>query len=162
MKTLISLLLFTAFWSLAPELAKVRTDYREASNSEEVTKKLHDNLIAVSKNDKTVLVAYKGAVTTMMSKFAEDIKDKKTFFKDGRELLEHAVLTQPENVEIRCIRLSVQENAPKIVGYRKNIEEDKQFILDNYASMTDTGAQEFVKGYAQQSDAFTDTEKQLF
>ncbi|WP_273565335.1 hypothetical protein [Maribacter halichondriae] len=162
MKTLISLLLFAVFWSLAPELSKVRTDYREASNSEEMTKKLHDNLISVSKNDETVLVAYKGAITTMMSKYAEGIKDKKTFFKDGRELLEFAVETVPESVEIRCIRLSVQENAPKIVGYKKNIVEDKQFILDNYASMTDTGAKEFVKGYSLQSDAFSDAEKQLF
>ena len=109
-----------------------------------------------------MLVAYKGAVTTMMSKYASGISDKKSFFTEGRDLLEHAIATEPENVEIRCIRLSVQKNVPKITGYRKNIDEDKQFILDNFNTMTDTDAKAFVKGYASQSDAFTDAEKQLF
>lgn len=148
--------------NLSNDLATVREKYREASTSEETAKKLHEDLISVSKNDIPVLIAYKGAVTTMMADYAQGIKNKKSFFKDGRELLEYATEKEPTNVEIRCIRLSVQENAPKITGYRKNIEEDKKFILDNYTSIGDKGAKDFVKGYATQSKAFTDTEKQLF
>lgn len=148
--------------AISPDLDTIREKYREASGSEDTTKKLFDGLSVVGKNDNMTMVAYKGAVTTLMSKYTEGIKDKKTFFKDGRELLEFALETEPENVEIRCIRLSVQENAPKITGYKKNIDQDKLFILDNYASMTDKGAKDFVKGYTSQSDAFTDAEKQLF
>lgn len=147
--------------NVSPDLVTIRKMYREASNSEEITKKLYDDLTAISRNDKATLVAYKGAVTTLMAKYAEDIKDKKIFFKDGKELLEYSVTKEPKNAEIRCIRLSVQKNAPKITGYRKNIEEDKQFILENYALMTNEAAKNFVRGYASQSDTFDASEKQL-
>lgn len=162
----LKLLLFFMGWMTAgdvsPDLETVRQDYRQASESEDATKKLYDDLTAIGKNDDPVLVAYKGAVTTMTAEYAEGIKDKKAFFKEGRDLLEFAIETEPKNVEIRCIRLSVQENVPKITGYHKNKEEDKQFILDNYTSMQDAGAKKFVKGYASESDSFTDAEKQLF
>jgi len=49
-----------------------------------------------------------------------------------------------------------------IAGYHKDKEADKQFILDRYSSMSDSGAMEFVKGYALASDSFTESEKQLF
>ncbi len=147
---------------VSTDLATVREDYREASENEEATKTLNNELTSIGKNDNTVLVAYKGAVTTMMAEYVQGIKDKKVFFKEGRELLEYAIETEPKNVEIRCIRLSVQENVPKITGYHKNKEEDKEFILTNYAAVEDPGAKAFVKGYVLQSDSFTAAERQLF
>ncbi len=162
----LKLLLFFVGWMsagyLSLDLETVRQDYRKASESEKATKKLFDGLMEIGKNDNVVLVAYKGAVTTMMAEYAEGIKNKKSFFKEGRDLLEYAIETEPENVEIRCIRLSVQENVPKITGYHKNKEADKAFILDNYASMEDAGAKEFVKGYTSASDSFTEAERQRF
>ena len=147
---------------VSTDLETLRQDYRDASESEDATKTLYDDLTAIGKNDDPVLVAYKGAVTTMMADYAQDIKGKKTFFKEGRELLEYAIETDSNNVEIRCIRLSVQENVPKITGYHKNKDEDKQFILDNYSSMQIEGAKKFVKAYASESESFTDAERQLF
>lgn len=162
----LKLLLFFVGWMTAGyvslDLETVRQDYREASESEEATKKLFESLTEIGKNDEMVFVAYKGAVTTMMAEFTEGIKNKKAFFKEGRDFLEYAIENEPNNVEIRCIRLSVQENVPKITGYHKNKEEDKQFILDNYSAMEDKGAKEFVKGFASQSESFTDAERQLF
>src|SRR5680860_760206 len=108
----LKLLLFFIGWMTAgyvfPDLETVRQDYRKASVSEEATKTLYDDLTAIGQNDAPVLVAYKGAVTTMMAEYAEGIKNKKSFFKEGRDLLEYAIETEPKNVEIRCIRLSVQ------------------------------------------------------
>ncbi|SDD63378.1 hypothetical protein SAMN05421636_101261 [Pricia antarctica] len=162
----LKLLLFFVGWMTAgyvsPDLETVRQDYRKASENAEATKKLFEGLTEIGKNDNVVLVAYKGAVTTMMAEYAEGIKNKKSFFKEGRDLLEYAIKTEPENVEIRCIRLSVQENVPKITGYHKNKEADKAFILANYASMEEAGAKEFVKRYTSASDSFTEAERQRF
>ena len=146
----------------SPDLTLVRVKYPEASKNGKEAKKLHDELISITKKDLPVLIAYKGAVTTIMANHAQGVKDKKRLFNEGKELLEHAVETQPDNIEIRCIRLSVQENAPKITGYRKNISEDKKRILDSYALLTDMGAKDFIKGYVAQSLAFSEIEKQLF
>lgn len=159
------LLLFIGWMSAAnvsPDLESVRLAYRSASENENAVKKLFDELTAVSQSDDATLIAYKGSVSTMMAKYAEGFKDKKTFFKEGKELLEFAVEAEPFNVEIRCVRLSVQEKAPKITGYHKNKGADKQFILDQYTSMPKSGAKAFVKGYILQSDSFTEVEKQLF
>ena len=147
---------------VSPDLATVRQAYIEASKSEEATKKLFEQLTEVGKNDNKILVAYKGAVTTLMAKYSESFKDKKTFFKEGRELLEYAIDIEPTSVEIRCVRLSVQENTPKITGYFRDKEEDKQFILEHYTAMQDSGAKAFVQGYALTSDSFSEAEKQKF
>ncbi|MGB7395247.1 MAG: hypothetical protein WA913_12715, partial [Pricia sp.] len=90
------LLLFwgwTALATFSTDLAMVRNDYRMANGNEEAVKKLHDKLTAVGKQDEAVLVAYKGAVTTIMAGYSESFKDKKVLFKEGRELLEYAVET---------------------------------------------------------------------
>ncbi|WP_149303878.1 hypothetical protein [Pareuzebyella sediminis] len=144
------------------DVSEVRTAYIKASGDEQAVEQLNSKLISVTTTDVKVLVAYKGAVGTMMAKYAKGLKDKKSLFKEGVSLLDYAVTSDSLNVEIRCIRLSVQENAPKITGYKKNIDDDKAFILKNYNSMTDEGAKKFVKGYALRSKVFNDNERQLF
>ncbi|CAM3389982.1 hypothetical protein [Zobellia roscoffensis] len=159
---LVFLVIFSVLYVASPaDLPKVRTAYIEASDSESATKALHDDLVSVSKSDDKTLVAFKGAVTTMMAKYAKGIKDKKNLFKEGAELLEFAIENNPENVEIRCIRLSVQENVPKITGYTKEIDEDKQFIIENFNSISNKDSREFVKGYISKSEAFNESERQL-
>lgn len=161
----LKLVLFTIFSFLtvavAIDLKETRSAYIEAVDNESATIALHEDLISVSKTDDKTLVAFKGAVSAMMAKYAKGIKDKKTFMKEGKELLEYALEADPNNVEIHCIRLSVQENVPKITGYTKNIEEDKQFILNNYSSISNKNSKNFVKGYILKSEAFTETERQL-
>lgn len=162
---LATLLFFSFFFlgaNVSVDIVEIRQTYRNIQDNEDLIKDLYEALTPVAKNDQPNLVAYKGAATTMMAKFADGIKDKKTFFNDGRELLEYAVKAQTSNVEIRCIRLSVQENAPRILGYHKDIDTDKQFIIDNYNAMKDEAAKDFVKGFVTQSDSFSDEQKQLF
>lgn len=162
MRSLTIIFIFVSTFCISQELKELRTDYPKANLDEAVTNTLHEKLSSVSKENNKITVAYKGAVATLKAKFANSFKNKKTFFKEGAELLEFAVASEPKNIEIRCLRLGVQENSPKIVGYKKHIEEDKQFLLDHYTSNTDKEVREFVKGYVLLSDLFTDAEKQLF
>ena len=112
----------------SPSLTKVRTDYKKSFNSKEVTLQLNKYLAEVKKTDKKLLVAYKGAVLILMANYSKVIKEKKTFFKEGATLLNFAIIEEPTNVEMRCLRLSIQENAPKLLKYRANKIEDKQKI----------------------------------
>ncbi len=52
-------------------------------------------------------------------------------FKEGKKNIEQAIKKEPENVELRFIRLSVQKNAPSFLGYKSNINEDAKFIKEN-------------------------------
>jgi len=54
--------------------------------------------------------------------------------------------------------MSVQENIPKIVGYNKNLKEDKTFILSNY-SKQNSALKTYVRKFAMQSKTMTAAEK---
>jgi hypothetical protein len=123
---------------------------------------LSNSIAQISINDEATLVAYKGALLTLKAKFTRSISDKKSYFKEGVALLEHAISTEPDNIEIRCIRMGVQENAPKILKYKGNIEKDKQFLLDHFTSVKNLEIKELIQGYVRQSKHFSEAEKQLF
>lgn len=162
MKLLFLMLFFISTIAAQPSLAELRAEYPKAVNSKEITLKLHENLSPVTKNDDKVLVAYKGAVLTLMAKFTKSKQEKKDFFKEGVGLIELAVKSDPENIEIRCIRLGVQENSPKFLGYHKNIEEDKQFILKNFSDITSKELKGFIKDFIIKSENFESAEKRSF
>jgi len=162
MRLLIVLFLVVYTSCFSQEISELRLDYPKANLDEAITNTLHKKLSYVTKEEHKTLVAYKGAIATLKAKFAKGIKNKKTFFKEGAELLEYAISEEPNNLEIRCLRLGVQENSPKIVGYKKAIQKDKQFILNNYNSIGDKEIRKFIKGYVLLSELFTDAEKQLF
>jgi hypothetical protein len=162
MKSLPALLAFFAFLTGTPDISQLREDYPKANDSAEITNTLYSELSLVTQSDQAVLVAYKGAIATLMAKFAKGVRNKEAFFKSGSELLEYAVATDPQNIEIRCLRLSVQENSPKIVDYKGNIQEDKQFILANFKHTPSWEVKEFVKKYVLQSAIFSESERQLF
>ena len=146
----------------SPSLTKVRTDYKKSFNSKEVTLQLNNYLAEVKETDKKLLVAYKGAVLIIMAKYSKVIKEKKTFFKEGATLLNFAIFEEPANVEMRCIRLSIQENAPKLLKYRANKTEDKQFIKEGYKNIKSTPIKKYVRGFIMQSKSFSDEEKKEF
>ena len=146
----------------SPSLTKVRTDYKKSFNNKEVTLQLNKYLAKVKKTDKKLLVAYKGAVLILMAKYSKVIKEKKTFFKEGATLLNFAIFEEPANVEMRCIRLSIQENAPKLLKYRANKTEDKQFIKDGYDTIKSATIKTYVRGFIMQSKSFSDEEKKEF
>ncbi len=162
MKSLILIFLCYTTIVVSPNLSQIRTEYPEAAQNEMLAKELYESLLPVTKQDDKVLVAYKGAAFTIMALFRNGIKEKTDLFNEGRDLLEYAVKEEPSNIEIRCVRMSVQENSPKIVGYRDNIEEDKKFILINYKHTRSKEVKKFVKNYTLQSDAFDESEKQTF
>ncbi|MEO8515612.1 MAG: hypothetical protein ABI426_02655, partial [Flavobacterium sp.] len=128
MKVLFSIL-FSLFFFANQELPEVREQYFSASKSKENAEKFYTLLSKYNKENK-VIIAYKGAATALKSKFTTDRKLKRNLFVEGISMVENAVKSEPNNAEIRLIRLSIQENTPKILKYKSNIEEDKSLILN--------------------------------
>ncbi|MBF6607539.1 MAG: hypothetical protein ITG00_02245 [Flavobacterium sp.] len=158
MKTLLLLLLIVLPQS--SELAEIRSKYPLAAESHESSRSFLELTSTISDSDSKTLLAYKGAALTLQAKYAKNISDKKKNFSEGAALVEKAVRSEPSNIEIRMIRLSIQENTPKIVNYRKNIAEDKAFILENLASKSGS-IREYIGQYAQRSKSFTEADKAL-
>lgn len=104
-----------------------------------------DNII--KKQDQ---LAYKGTLQMKKADYLKSPKEKLKVFKSGHELLESAITKEPLNIEYRFLRLSIQEHAPKIVGYNDNIEEDKAFIIAHYKHC-DQALKLHIKYYAEES-----------
>jgi len=160
MKFLVIIFYFLSL--VGPDLGEMRKNYPQANENEAIAKKMHDALSGISMDGKAIMIAYKGGISTIMAKHAKGIKDKKTFFKQGVALLEKAVEQENDNIEIRCIRMGVQENSPRFLKYKGQIEDDKKFILENFSSESSEEIKAFVKGYVHLSEAFSDAEKRLF
>ena len=116
------------FFSGNQDISTVRENYIQASQSKEKANEFNELMVNYTGENKTML-AYKGASIALKAKFATDRKTKKELFTKGITILEQAVKADSNNAEIRLIRLSIQENTPKILNYKANISEDKKLIL---------------------------------
>lgn len=84
---------------------------------------------------KPLLMGYKGAVVMAQGRHTANPFTKLSTFNEGRALLDSAIALDPESVELRFLRLSIQVNVPKILGYGGQIVEDRAFIDRNLASV---------------------------
>ena len=152
MKVFLSLLFsITFFFGLT--LSELRTDFENAAKSAKNVDVLYNKLDDYSGNNQTI-VAYKGASVILKARFVKDKATKKKYFTDGATLINDAVKNDSKDVENRLIRLIIQENIPKFIKYNQNIQQDKQFIVDNYNSAPKE-VQTLVKTYAKKYNTFT-------
>lgn len=140
---------------------EVRTMYKNTDGSKEHTLVLYDALQTVNKSDGNVLLAYKGASIAMKGRYEKGAKDKSEMFKNGISLVESALAIEPKNIEIRFIRLTIQQNSPKLLKYKEHIEEDKEFLLSNYETIKSAALKIYIKDYILHSDNFTEEEKNV-
>jgi hypothetical protein len=143
------------------DIAEIRQLYKQADLSEQNASILLDKLESITMSDDKVLVAYKGAVTSMTAKYEKGAKLKKDIFKNGVSLVEFAVASESENIEIRFVRLSLQQNSPKFLKYNKEIEEDKKFIINYFDQIVSVELKSYIGDYILHSNNFTEEEKNV-
>lgn len=158
MKLFLSIILFISFSNI-PEITDIRKLYSSVVISESNAKEFASKLDDITKEDNKTLVAYKGASIVALSRYKKVIGDKAKKFKEGAKMIEFALSSEPDNIEIRLIRLSIQEKAPKIVNYYKNKKEDKDFLLEHYKKQSGN-LKEHIKKFMLQSKSFSAAEKQ--
>jgi hypothetical protein len=159
MKLLITLFIWINF-AAVPDLASIRKMYTDVPKSEANAKDFVEKLSGVSNNDDKIMVAYKAASILLDSKYEKKIGEKISRFKEGAKLLESTIASEPNNIEIRMIRLSIQENVPGITGYKKNIKEDKKYLTAHYAEQSGL-LKQYLKDFVLQSKSFSEKEKQF-
>ena len=146
-KLVLVFLLFCSFVN-AQSLVELRGYLQKGENSEEVSK----TLISKSKNaydttKKPIYMAFYAVGSFFMAKHASNPLNKYSYFNKGKKLLEDAIKKEPNNIEIRLMRLIFQEKTPSFLGYNKNIESDRNFIIKNYKNSDDENLVKFIKNY---------------
>ncbi|SEB43988.1 hypothetical protein SAMN04489761_0725 [Tenacibaculum sp. MAR_2009_124] len=55
---------------------------------------------------------------------------KLAVFNEGKRKLEKLIKENPNNTDLRYLRLVIQENIPALLNYRSSIENDKEFLSE--------------------------------
>jgi len=122
-----------------------------ASNNTTSWNKQLENIKNLKGNDKAAL---EGALLMRKSGSLKVPAQKLSLFKKGHRLLEGAISKEPQNTEFRFLRLMIQENAPKAVGYNKNLAEDAQTVKNNYNALPGA-VQQAISAYSKSSKTLT-------
>lgn len=131
---------------------KIKADFYSAFASSSTTK--IDQALAQVNNNTTLSHAYKGALLMKKAGLLKHKKEQLETFKEGRALLEASISRDPQNVEFRFMRIAIQEKAPRILGYNKNIDEDTQLLKKEFQHL-DKNVKSSILEYAKTSKALS-------
>ena len=122
--------LFMNYSFASSVIDEARMNYNKAVQVKDLCRKMIDEL-EKSKEKSPVYLAYLGGFQTIWANHVFNPISKLQSFKEGKNKIEQAISKEPDNVEIRFIRFSVQKNAPSFLGYSNNIIDDRNFIIKN-------------------------------
>jgi hypothetical protein len=144
----ILLFFFISVSAFGQDISRLRKEFIAATRSSDASKAFLETTTKLS--DKALHQAYKGAAMVIHAKFAKGVEEKKKWARQGIELLEEAVRKESGNIEIRTIRLSIQEQSPKVLKYKGKVEEDREFVSTEVVQLPSGPLKSFVEGYLNQ------------
>ena len=97
-----------------------------------------------------LLLGYQGIAKTLLGKHAFNPVNKVSYFNKGKKVLEEALAIAPDNVELRYLRLTLQENVPSFLGYSDRIKEDRAFIRAKLPGLADPQLKKMITDYLAQ------------
>lgn len=129
--------------TLETDLPQLRKNYTKVVSD----KNLCDRLIQTleKQNYSATQVAYLGALQTIWAKHTPNPVSKLSTFRRGKNNLEKAIKNEPNNIEIRFLRHSVQKNIPKFLGYSEHLEEDRLFLQKNKHRLSDSDLKNLIE-----------------
>lgn len=126
------------------DLESIRANYKKAVSDKKLCHTMIKGLSTGTES--SVQLSYLGAYQMIWAKHISNPLSKLKTFNTGKKKIEDAVMAEPNNLEIRILRLSIQKNSPAFLGYHKNIEEDKKFIQANNKNITSTHLRNMLEG----------------
>lgn len=154
------ILLVSILLSGGPSLQEVRNAFQEAEKSKEGAESFNTLIQKDISIDRHLKMAYFGASETLIAKHGGSIQTRVRLFNSGKAHIENAVAANPSNLEIRLVRLMIQYNAPAILGYRSNIEMDKNFIIKNFQKAA-PDLKKYIRDIARDTNVFEPEERAL-
>lgn len=161
MKLFICLSLIFSMASVkSQDLDIIRLNYTKAVSDKQTCKEMISEL--EKSNLSGVQLAYLGAFQTIWANHVSNPIDKLTTFRKGKKNIEKAVSQNADEVEIRFVRLSIQNNVPAILGYKSDIDTDKNFVLEHFGTVRSKHLQKLIRDFFEDSDLLTQKEEQVF
>lgn len=137
----------------------IRREYRIANKDSLKCAQLYKKVFKTN-SDNNLVNAYKGAVSMMYADFVRNKSEKLKLFKTGKSLLDKAIEADKENPELILLRFTIQSNAPKILGYNKDLDNDKSILLKKYDSVENKEVKNSMRSFLMESKRLTVSEKE--
>lgn len=124
-------------------LHDARNLFVNASDNEEMANKLYEMTKNSSIETNYKKYSYNAVAILLSSKYTINPFHKIKSFKKGKEKLEMVIHQFPNDIELRFLRFCVQNDTPKIINYKENMQEDSQLIKNNI-SKSSSELQQFI------------------
>lgn len=118
-------------------LTQIRDLYVRAAQNEKSCEELLKSLESYNENNNPLYAGYKAAATMLMAKYVFNPISKLNYFKKGKNLLEKTIGKDPNNIELRFIRHTIQLNAPSFLNYNAQLKNDRTFLIQHTGSLKD-------------------------
>lgn len=144
--------LFSSLTGTAKDLQELRNLFYKASFEELCPEEFLNRIDEYTEAPSNTKQAYQAMAYMLLSKEAWNPYHKFDYFQKGKNLLEEAIKNEPNNPELRYLRLCIQYNLPKILNYSQHIREDQNFIVRNWKLIEDADLKKKIKGYFVQNN----------
>ncbi|MDM1049897.1 MULTISPECIES: hypothetical protein [Sphingobacterium] len=141
------------------DLNVVRGDFNKGVKDEELCKRHLETL--ESEANTPVERGYAAAFHMFMAKHTSNPFKKMNYFKSGKNKLEKEIKSNPNNVELRFIRLCIQYYIPKYLGYHDQVQIDKDYVMNNLYKMNDKVAKDKIYKYLKGANMYNASELAL-
>lgn len=108
----------------------LRTEYYYCVGSATKTDALYKRLMSVN-SDKPIITGFIGALEALKAKHAWNPYTKLEYLDKSAATFARAIAADPQNVEIRFLRYTVEFYVPAFLGYSSHMAHDKQVIIQN-------------------------------
>lgn len=114
--------------SAAPTLSALRHLYAAAATDEAPARRL---LAAVNGYDgpSAPILGYRAVAEAVQARYAWSPLTKLRAVREAERLFARAVLLDPQNVEVRFLRFTIEVNVPRYLGYSQHLPDDRAVIM---------------------------------
>lgn len=134
--------------AFATDLDYLRNNYGKAVQDNKLCQELINSLS--KRTESHVHLGYLGAFQTIWANHTSNPLSKLKTFNKGKKNIEQAIKADPDNVELRFIRLSVQKNVPSFLGYKSNIKEDQMHLEKHKSIVVSASLKDLIKEILEQ------------
>ena len=110
----------------------------------------------------TLRLAYQATTEALKARETWFPWEKLAHFQKSMEIFKKALAYQPDDIEVRFLRYTIQKNTPSILGLGTHISEDKKYILAHIAdSPTDIYMKKSIAKYLLENEHLNTQEKDI-
>lgn len=135
LKLYIAGLFFVLVGLNAQSIMEIRQVFHQAVLDPKQSEKFHEYLEDVNQSDATIK-AYKAVSEAMLAQVMWNPFMKLSQVKKYNSLMQMAVDQDEDNIEIRFLRLAIEFNLPRFLGYSVHLDEDLDAIINNISSVS--------------------------